>query len=144
MERFRERSGRTALRLALALALAACNSVPPADPIDPAAVGSARFPGADGILAGFDPAEAGAEWRAGDRVLYALSTEAGGETRARLIEIELLRSGSLTVLNAPEGLTISEAMTLNATVGNHKVEWSSPILHVAVKVFDADGDLEQS
>jgi hypothetical protein len=71
------RSGRNAPCVVLAMAVALGCAVPPPSRIDPTAVGAARFPGAAAILVGFDDVDPAADWRAGDRVLYALSTEAG-------------------------------------------------------------------
>lgn len=132
----------SALQLVLALALTACRAAPPAGQVAPAAVGAARFPGAAAVLAGFDPAQAGAAWRTGDRVLYALSTESGARARAQLIELELLGACTLGAAN-DSAIQLAYTVGLNATIGNRKVEWTSRVLRVAVRVYEADGRLVQ-
>jgi hypothetical protein len=133
-------TGVVARLLVLALWSAACRAAPPL--VDPAAIGAARFPGASTILAGFDATEAGAEWRAGDRVLYALSTESRKGTQAKLIELELVE---LCAFGPATGgpAQIYETVTLSGTVGSHALKWSSPLLRVAVRVYEIDGRLAQ-
>lgn len=133
-----ERRGETVL--ALALALTSCSAPGPAQA--DLAPESAAFPGADGVLAGFDPTEAGAAWRARDRVLFALSTEAGARTQRKLVEIELV--GPSTVRSSSGSVPVLlETTRLTTQVGDRSVSWSSQLLSVAVRVYEPDGRLVQ-
>jgi len=139
-----ERTKSASLPLALALAVAACSTAPRGARFDSAEVGEARFPDADLILAGFDSAQTGADWRAGDRVLYALTTRSGARTHAELVELELLGPCTPALGDGAGGsMQIVESMKLVGTVGNRKVEWTSPLLRVAVRVYEEDARLVQ-
>src|SRR5262245_56873333 len=89
-----ERVARIGWLLVPAMAIAACRAAEGSPPVEPGEPGATRFPGASAVLSGFDPAEPGSDWRAGDRVLFALSAESSTRRRSKLIELELL--GPLT------------------------------------------------
>lgn len=124
----------------LALAGTGCRAARRTEPAAP----DARSPGASAILAGFDPAEPGSAWRAGDRVLFALSTASGTRTRTKLIELELLGRCTLDPGKGSAQVLLVESIVLEAAIGNHRVGWHSDLLRVAVRVYEADGAVVQS
>src|SRR5262249_51995446 len=78
-----------------------------------------------------------------DRALFALSTESGGDVRAKLIEIELLGSSALA-LDSSRVATVYETTEITVSVGNHSMHWMSPLVRVAVRVYEATRRLLQS
>lgn len=131
-----ERTKRAGWLLGVTVALVGCRSAP--EPF----LDAEEQTGA--LLAGFDPPEPAADWRAGDRVLYALTTTSAKRTQTKLIEIELLGRCTLVLANSSSlAPFLFESVTLTATVGSKQVEWSSELLRLGVRVFEADGRLVQ-
>ena len=134
-------------RLTLALALlAACQS--PAVPElrlerASAPVNLADFPGAAGLLHGFDPVtEASPEWRAGDEVLFGLRLRVGERLRHWLLHLRVIEPLALARAGdeaQPGGLQPPLSWTLN--VNDAPQRFDSRRARVLLTVCDAFGQV---
>ena len=138
------------LRILLALPVAACSAAPvPVAAPSPTAVSDlslAEFPGAAGLLSGFDGRRTDAKWEGGDEILFGLRLQRGAEVQRWLLHLSvMLGEGLVAGLDtgpaAPIRLWEERIWAYTATDRGEPREYQirSQLLPVSVTVCDADG-----
>ncbi len=99
------------------------------------------FPGGPAILAGFDRAQAGAEWRAGDEVLFGLQLQRDGVSRHWLLHVRLTEP--LAIARVGEevgpGTTWVAPTAWTLRVNGEARTFHSRCCRVLATVLDAEG-----
>jgi hypothetical protein len=139
-----------ALRILLIMPVVACSTAPvPIAPPSPTAVSDlslAEFPGAAGLLSGFDERRTDAKWDGGDEILFGLRLQRGDEVHHWLLHLSVVLGEALvarldTRLEPPIALWEEKIWTYTATDRGepHECQVRSQLLPVSVTVCDADG-----